>query len=353
MAELQAHDQPVLPDPGEPVGVLRLDLAQSAGEGRRDVVHHRPDLGPAGDLERLQRRHAAEFGAAERGHVGEAVLGQPARGGLAGQHHADRVHAAGDALAGHQDVRVDAVLADGPQLAGAHQPGLHLVGDVQRAVALAQFFHSGQVAGRGQREAVGGRDRLHDHGGHVPAAQRSLHRLQVVERHVAELVRPVGQEQGGEPLVAGGHGEPGVPVVGLGHRDDAALLRRVPRAFQRDVDGLPAAGPVHDFCQPWRCAAQQGLGQGGAGQAREVMVADVEALHGRGHRGRHLGVAVAQVVGAAVEVDVDEPLALDVVDEVALPAVDDQRNPGVDPELGLVRVPELLGFRQHVLLRGE
>ena len=83
------------------------------------------------------------------------------------------------------------------------------------------------------------------------------------------------------------------------------------------------------------------------------MVADVEALHGRGHRGRHLGVAVTQVVGAAVEVDVDEPLALDVVDEVALPAVDDQRNPGVDPELGLVRVPELLGFRQHVLLRGE
>jgi hypothetical protein len=83
------------------------------------------------------------------------------------------------------------------------------------------------------------------------------------------------------------------------------------------------------------------------------MIADVEPLHGRGHRGRHLGVAVAQVVGAAVEVDVDEPLALDVVDEVALPAVDDQRNPGVDPELGLIRVPELLGFRQHVLLRGE
>jgi hypothetical protein len=84
-----------------------------------------------------------------------------------------------------------------------------------------------------------------------------------------------------------------------------------------------------------------------------VVVADVEALHGRGHGGGHLRVAVPQVVGAAVEVDVDEALALDVVDEVALAAVDDQRNPGVDPELGLVRVPELLGFRQHVLLRGE
>jgi hypothetical protein len=84
-----------------------------------------------------------------------------------------------------------------------------------------------------------------------------------------------------------------------------------------------------------------------------VVVADIEALHGRGHGGGYLGVAVAQVVGAAVEMDVDQALALDVVDEVALAAVDDQRDPGVDPELRLVRVPELLGLRQHVLLRGE
>jgi len=67
----------------------------------------------------------------------------------------------------------------------------------------------------------------------------------------------------------------------------------------------------------------------------------------------HLGVAVAQVVGAAVEVHVDQALALDVVDEIALPAVDDQRHAGIDPELGLVRVPELLGLRQHLLFGGE
>jgi hypothetical protein len=166
-------------------------------------------------------------------------------------------------------------------------------------------------------------------------------------------VNSSGQEQGGEPLVTGGHGQAGVPVVGLGHRDDAALLGRVPRALQRDVDGLPAAAAVHDLAEARRGRGDQGLGQGGAGQAGEVVVADVEALHGRGDRGGHLGVSVAQVVGAAVEVDVDEPLALDVEDEVALPAVDDQRDAGVDPELGLVRVPELLGLRQHVLLRGE
>ena len=75
-----------------------------------------------------------------------------------------------------------------------------------------------------------------------------------------------------------------------------------------------------------------------------MVVADVEALHGRGHGRDHLGVAVAQVVGAAVEVGVDQALAVDVVDVVALTPVDDQRHAGVLPELGLVRVPELLGL---------
>lgn len=125
------------------------------------------------------------------------------------------------------------------------------------------------------------------------------------------------------------------------------------RALQRDVDRLPAAAAVHDLGQARRCRADQRFGQGGAGQRREVVVADVEALHGGGHRGGHLGVAVTQVVRAAVEVHVDEALALDVIDEVALPAVDDQRDARVDPELGLVRVPELLGLRQHVLLGSE
>src|SRR6185312_9206991 len=66
-----------------------------------------------------------------------------------------------------------------------------------------------------------------------------------------------------------------------------------------------------------------------------------------------LWVAVAQVVGATVEVHVDEPLALDVVDEVALAPVDDQRHPGVHPELGLVRVPVLPGPGEHLVLGRE
>jgi hypothetical protein len=37
----------------------------------------------------------------------------------------------------------------------------------------------------------------------------------------------------------------------------------------------------------------------------------------------------------------------------ALPPVDDQRDPRVDPELGLVRVPELLGLGEHLALGSE
>src|ERR1700735_39320 len=54
------------------------------------------------------------------------------------------------------------------------------------------------------------------------------------------------------------------------------------------------------------------------------------------------GFAWPRVVRPPVEAHVEEPLPLDVVDEVALPPVDDQRDARFDPELGLVRVPELL-----------
>ena len=72
-----------------------------------------------------------------------------------------------------------------------------------------------------------------------------------------------------------------------------------------------------------------------------------------GHRADHLGVAVAEVVRAAVEVDVDQPLARHVVEEVALAPVDDERDAGVHPELGLAGVPELLALREHLGLARE
>src|SRR5262249_50099054 len=91
---------------------------------------------------------------------------------------------------------------------------------------------------------------LHDHRGHVLAAQRLLHRGQVVERHVAELVRPVGEEQGGEPLVPRGGGEAGGPGGGLGDRDDLAALGGVACRLERDVDRLAAAAAEDHLRDP-------------------------------------------------------------------------------------------------------
>ena len=72
-------DHAVLPDADEPVRVAGLDVAQAAADQVGDVVDHRARLRAAADLQRLQRRDAAELGAAEAGDVREAVLGQPAR----------------------------------------------------------------------------------------------------------------------------------------------------------------------------------------------------------------------------------------------------------------------------------
>ena len=243
------------------------------------------------------------------------------------------IQPARDPFAGDENVGLDAVLADGPQLAGSHEPGLHLVGDVERAVALAQLLDALEVAGVREREAVGGRDRLHDHRGHVAAPQGLLHRRQVVERDVGELLGAIRQEERGEAVVTGRHCQSRMAVVGLDDRDDLALLGRVPGGLERDVDRLAPTAAVDDLADVGRCGLDERLGERRTGEGREVMVPDVEVLHGSCHRLHDLGIAMPEVVGPSVQVDVDEPLARDVVDEVVLPPVDDERHPGVDPEL--------------------
>jgi len=95
----------------------------------------------------------------------------------------------------------------------------------------------------------------------------------------------------------------------------------------------------------------QRLGQRRAGQRREVVVADVESLHRLLEGGDQLRVAMAQVVGAAVQVQVDQPAAGHVPEEVALAAVDHEVDSGVLPEVRLVRVPELPRSVEEVVLR--
>ena len=348
MVELQAHDHPVLPDAGEPVGIAGLNVTQPAADEIGDVMHHRPGLRAGADLQRLQRRDAAKLGTAEAGDVREAVFGQPSGALLADQHSGDRVHPAGQALAGHEDVRLDAVLGDPPHLPGAHQPGLHLVGDVDAAVQLAEFLDGFQIARFRQREAVGRRDRLHDHSRRVARCQRLFHRGQVVERHMSELIRPVGQKDLGEPVVARGHGEAGMAVVSLRDRDDPPAPGGMPGGLQRDVNRLATAAAVDDLGEVGRCPADEFRGERGAGAGRKVVVADIEGSHAGGDRLDQLRVAVTQVEGPTIEVNIDQPGPRHVPDVVALPAVDNQVDAGIHPEAGLAGVPVLAGLLQDV-----
>jgi hypothetical protein len=73
-----------------------------------------------------------------------------------------------------------------------------------------------------------------------------------------------------------------------------------------------------------RHGADQGLGQLGAREAREVVVADVERVEGIAQRGDELGVAMAQVEHAAVEMEVEQLPAIQVPQPVALPPADHQ-----------------------------
>lgn len=280
--------------------------------------------------------------------MAEPVLVEPLGGAVAEHRRGDRVHAAREALARDHDVRFDPVLRDGPHLAGAHEARLDLVGDVERVVAHAEVLDRLEVARRRQGEAVRRGDGLHDHGGDVAAAHGLFHRVHVTERHLDELVGLIGEEEFREPIVAGGDRETGVAVIGLDDRDDLAALGGVAGTLERDVDGLATAGAEGHLADRRRRGLDESLRQRGAGDRREVVIADVEVRHAVDECLHHFGIAVAQVVGAAVQVHVDEPATAHVPEEVALPAVDDQIDPGVGPELRLVRVPERLRPFQHL-----
>jgi hypothetical protein len=160
-------------------------------------------------------------------------------------------------------------------------------------VALAQPLDGAQVARLGQREPVRRGDRLDHHAGHVAAPQRLLHRAEVVERDLDELLRAVGQEQRAEAVVAGRHGQPGVAVIALADGDDLALLTGVARGLDRDVGRLSPARAVDDAAHVRRAGGDERLGQRGPRERREVVVADVEPAHRLLERRDQLGVAVS------------------------------------------------------------
>ena len=90
---------------------------------------------------------------------------------------------------------VTPILRDAPELPGAHEAGLHLVGDVERVVAFTEFLHRRQIAFMRHGKTVGCRNGLHDHRGNVPSLQGIFHGVQVVEGDLHEFTEKIfGQE---------------------------------------------------------------------------------------------------------------------------------------------------------------
>ncbi len=191
-------------------------------------------------------------------------------------------------------------------------------------------------------EAVRGRNRLEYHRRHVTAAQRVFHGVEIVERDLDELADGVlGEKQLREAIVAGLECEPGMTVVGLDDRYDLSFLRGVACGLDGDVDRFAAAGAVSRVDHAGRRrAGGERLGQRGARECREVVVAHVEAGAAGLQRLDELGIAVAEIVRPAVEVQVDEPSAVHVVEVVTLAPVDHEIDPHVLPVLCLAGIPE-------------
>ena len=71
----------------------------------------------------------------------------------AGDGGAER-EAVGDPLGQDHDVRLDAEVLDGEDLAGAPEARLHLVGDEEDAVAVEDLLHPPEVARRRHEDAA-------------------------------------------------------------------------------------------------------------------------------------------------------------------------------------------------------
>ena len=77
--------------------------------------------------------------------------------------------------------------------------------------------------------------------------------------------------------------------------------------------------------------------QGRARHRREPVIADIEIVERSFQRLDQFGVAMAEIIGAAVQVQVNQAAARHVMKEIALAPVDDEVDAGLLPELGLVR----------------
>ena len=149
-------------------------------------------------------------------------------------------------------------------------------------------------------------------------------------------------------------------------RDSSAarqMIRRRLVAWRALFSAMSIASPPpereHRILQALGRVLRQHLGELGAHQRREMMVADVEVVHALLHRGDHFRIAVAERVDAAVEMQVDQPAAVHVVEVVALAAVDHEVDALALPLQRLAGVPDferpgdevVLGLAHRALAR--
>ena len=282
--------------------------------------------------------------------VGVAVLEEAAAGahGLhhpaLGQHRADGLVAAAQALGDGHQVGHHAFLLAGVQRAGAAHAAHHLVQDQQHAVAVADLAHGLEVAGHRRQHAGGGATHGFCHEGqHLAGADAPDRLVQLLRQTLAVLLGrfafallPVGvagrhvghiDQQRRELLAAPGvaaHGQRAqrVAVVALAPGDEVAALgladlqRVLARHLQRRLHRLGAAADEVGVAHAGRGVMHQLGGQrlGHLG-GEEAGVRIGQPVDLRVHGGDHVRVAMPQARdgGAAGGVDVAPAGAVDQV----------------------------------------
>ncbi len=63
-----------------------------------------------------------------------------------------------------------------------------------------------------------------------------------------------------------------------------------------------------------------------------------------------LGIAVAQIISAAIQMQINQPPAIHIINEIALAFVDDQINASLGPEFGFLGIPIFDRFLDHLRL---
>src|ERR1039458_5872630 len=176
-------------------GQLEQQLAQPCGALNQSLtVDHR---------QRRERGSGREIVAAEGRAVAHTALHTVEHAVTDRRRHedpTDRREAARERLRDADDVGVKAPVLEREEAPGASEPRLHLVADEQRAVLAAGLLRAGEIALRGQVDALA-LDRLDDEGGDVLARELAPQRLEIAvgDPVAAWQQRP---EAGAELLVA-------------------------------------------------------------------------------------------------------------------------------------------------------